>query len=130
MIECIDAIYIENKTDLMWPIGLGPIYDKNLTGQWHDCLYRLNLHQNWNWTVGTYMIGCSLCWKLDKTMTWSIIQVWFMPKTKLSCCDRLDWVPFVTKTKYDNDVTDHIGAFFLPKTILNYCDLSDWVSTI
>ena len=35
-----------------------------------------------------------------------------MPKMKLSCPDRLDQVPYVTKTKQDNSVTDRTSAIY------------------
>ena len=54
----------------------------------------------------TNQIRCGLQWKLDKTMTWPIAQVQFMPKKKLSCHDRSDQVRSVMKTKNDNNVTD------------------------
>ena len=29
MLDCIDAFYIENDTELSWPIELGEVYDEN-----------------------------------------------------------------------------------------------------
>ena len=36
----------------------------------------------------------------------------FTPKTKLSCCDRSNRVPYVTKTKQDNDVINCTSATY------------------
>ena len=36
----------------------------------------------------------------------------FTPKMKMSCCDRLDWVPLVTKTRKDNDMINQIGLLY------------------
>ena len=41
-----------------------------------------------------------------------MVRVWSMPKTKLSCRDRLDHVRPMTKTRQDNDVIDHIGLVY------------------
>ena len=35
-----------------------------------------------------------------------------MPKMTMSCCDLSDWVPFVLKTKQDNNVTYHTSAVY------------------
>ena len=55
---------------------------------------------------------CSLWWKLDRTTTSSIIQMWYIPKIKLSCRDQLDKVRSVMKTKWDNDMIDWIGVVY------------------
>ena len=36
-----------------------------------------------------------------------------MLKMKMSYRDQSDWVPFVTKTRQDNDVIHHIGAAYV-----------------
>ena len=36
-----------------------------------------------------------------------------MPKMKMSYRDRSDQVPFVTKTRQDNDVIHYIGAAYI-----------------
>ena len=38
-----------------------------------------------------------------------MVWVWSIPKTKLSCCDWLDRVRSLIKTRQDNDVIDHMG---------------------
>ena len=38
-------------------------------------------------------------------------------KIKLSCCDRLDRVQSVTKTRQDNDVTNYIGLVYVETEI-------------
>ena len=43
---------------------------------------------------------------------WPILQVWSMPKTKLSCHDLPDWMQFMMKTRQGNDVTDNIGLVY------------------
>ena len=48
--------------------------------------------------------------KLDKTMMWPIFHVCCTSKTKLSYCDRLDWVQFVMKRRQDNDMTNNTSA--------------------
>lgn len=45
-------------------------------------------------------------------MTRLIVQVRFTSKTILNCCDRLDRMQFVTKTRQDKDVTDCIGMVY------------------
>ena len=48
---------------------------------------------------------------------WLVIQVLSMSKTKLSNRERSDRVLFVTKTKHDNDMTDHIGLVYVENDI-------------
>ena len=142
MIDCTDAIFVENKTELSWLIRHVIVCDKNQTRQWHDRSFRYGLHKKWNWvimfdwtgysllqkldkttmlpfyrfglywnqnwTIGTYLIECG--WSMMKTIqatTWLIVQLQSMPKMKLSCYDRSNWVPFMTKTRQDNDLIDH-----------------------
>ena len=38
--------------------------------------------------------------------------MWSMSKTKLSCLDQSDLVQSMTKTKQDNDVTNHINVIY------------------
>ena len=38
------AVYVENKTKLLWLIGLGVIYDKNQIRQWCDWSYKCDIH--------------------------------------------------------------------------------------
>ena len=73
--DCIGAIYVENKTGLLWLIKSGIICDENQIGQWHDWSYRYGLLQNRNLTVKTYMIGCGLWWKSDRITMRLIILV-------------------------------------------------------
>lgn len=45
-------------------------------------------------------------------MTRLIVQVRFTSKTILNCCDQLDRMQFVIKTRQDKDVTDCIGMVY------------------
>lgn len=38
MTDHIDMVYIENETELSWPMGLGTVYDENQIGQWCEWL--------------------------------------------------------------------------------------------
>ena len=38
------VVYTEKETKLLWLIGPSAIYHENQTGQWHDRLYKYNLH--------------------------------------------------------------------------------------
>ena len=38
MTNCTSAVYSDNKIELLWPIKLSAICDKNQTGQRHDQL--------------------------------------------------------------------------------------------
>ena len=55
---------------------------------------------------------CGLWQRWDRIMTWPIVQVCFMLKTKLNCHDWSDKLRFVTKTIQDNDVTNHIDVVY------------------
>ena len=48
---------------------------------------------------------------------WPIVQVWYTLKLKLSCHDWSHYVQSMTKTRKDNDVTDHIGAIYAKNEI-------------
>ena len=48
---------------------------------------------------------------------WPIVQVWYTLKLKLSCHDWSHYVQSMTKTKKDNDVTNHIGAIYAKNEI-------------
>ena len=50
-------------------------------------------------------------------MTWPIVQVQYTLITKLNCCDQSNWVPFVIKTKQDNDMTNCKGAVYAKNNI-------------
>ena len=45
-------------------------------------------------------------------MMWPIVQLRFTPKMKLNCYDWSDKVRSMTKSKQDNNSTDHIGAVY------------------
>ena len=62
---------------------------------------------NQNWTVGTYQIKCGMLPKLDMTMTWLIVQLWFTLKNKLSCHERLDQVRSMMYTWRDNNLRSY-----------------------
>ena len=77
---------------------LGAVCDENQIGQQHERSYRCGLSQNWNLVVMTNKTKCPLWLKLDGTTTWSLVQVWCMPKTILNYCDQSDWVSTMMKT--------------------------------
>ena len=104
------AIYIENETELSWSIEQPMVYDENQRGQRCDQSYRSGLRRNW--IVETNLTRYDLWWKPNKTTMRPMVRVWSMPKTKLSCRDRLDHVRPMTKTRQDNDVIDHIGLVY------------------
>ena len=79
MTDWIGTIYVENDSDLSWPIWLGAVCNE----------------------------------KLERMITWPIVQEQFTPKMIMNCHDWLKWVHFVTKTKEDNDVTNHTGAVYV-----------------
>lgn len=53
---------------------------------------------------------CSLWW--NQTGQWCEL-VWSTPKTKLRCCDWLDLVRSVIKTRQDNNMIDRIGMIYV-----------------
>ena len=106
------AIYVENETGLSWPIRLSAICDKNQIGQRLDWLYKSDLCWKWYEIVVTNQFGYRLWWKPNRTMTWLIIQMQSTLKMKLSCHDWSDWVWSVTKTRQDNDMTNHVGLLY------------------
>ena len=112
MTDCICTIYVEDKTELLWSIGPGSVYHDNQTRQWHYRSYRCNLCWKQNWAIMIDWIGCGLSQKLDRTMTWSIVQVQPTSKMKLSY-DQLDLVWSMIKTKKDNNVTNRIGLVYV-----------------
>lgn len=61
--------------------------------------------------VGTYLTVYDLWQKPNKITTWSIVQVQSMPKTKLSCHDRLEWVRSMPKLKPNyRDLFDRVWS--------------------
>lgn len=70
------------------------------------------LNRKRNLVVITNQIECYLLLKLDRTMTWSLVQVQCTPKMILNCRDRSNWVPTMMKTKYDTYLTDHIDRVY------------------
>lgn len=78
MINRIDAVDVENNTELSRSIGLGDDYDEN----------KIRQLQDWSYWYG-------LCQKKKSFHDW-LNQVWSF-----------------TKTKQDNDVTDHIGLVYV-----------------
>ena len=48
VIDRIDVVYVENKTELSWPIGPSTVCDENQTWQWHDQSNKSSLHWNQN----------------------------------------------------------------------------------
>ena len=45
-------------------------------------------------------------------MTWSIVQVSSTPKMELNCHGQSNSVQTMTKSRQDNNVTDHTGALY------------------
>ena len=113
MTDCIGTIYAEDKTELLWSIGPGSVYHDNQTRQWHYWSYRYNLCWKQNWAIMIDWIGCGLSQKLDKTTTWSIVQVQPTSEMKLSYRDQLDLVWSMIKTRKDNNVTNRIGLVYV-----------------
>ena len=58
------------------------------------------------------MILCSMWRKLDRTLTWLIVQVQSTSKTKLNYQDLFDQVLSMTKTRQDNDMMDCIDVVY------------------
>lgn len=112
MINCIGVVYAKIETILSGPIWLCAVCDKNQTRWWHDRFYRCGPCRNWNWTVRTNRTQYGKLPKWDRTTTWSMVQVRFTSKIKLRYCDRLDRVKSMTKTKLDNDMTNHIDVIY------------------
>ena len=48
MTDCTDVVYAKNKTELLWLIKPGMIYDENRIGQQRDQSYRSSVRQNLN----------------------------------------------------------------------------------
>ena len=46
--NCTDPVYIENETELSWPIQQGMVYDKDNIGQRNNWSYRCGLRINQN----------------------------------------------------------------------------------
>ena len=47
MIDCIGVVFAETKIELLGPIELGAVYEKNKIGQQHDQSYKCSLHKKW-----------------------------------------------------------------------------------
>ena len=88
----------------------GEVCDENKTRQWRNWTDRCDLHWKWYWTIVKMCVVSDENYK--KNMTWSIIQVRSMSKTKLSCHDRSDRVSSVTKTKQVNNMIDCTSAVY------------------
>ena len=48
MTDRTDVVYTKNKTELLWPIKPGMIYDENRIGQQRDQSYRSGVRWNQN----------------------------------------------------------------------------------
>ena len=57
MINLTGAVYVENETELLWPIQKGVFNDENKIEQWRDWSYKCNLWRKWNWIVMIDPIG-------------------------------------------------------------------------
>ena len=60
----------------------------------------------------TDQTGCWLWQRSKRTMTWWIIQMQSMPKTKLICHYRSNRVHSMMKTRYDNDITNCTNVIY------------------
>lgn len=58
-----------------------------------------------------------MSWKLNKKITWPIIQMQVMPKTILNSWELLDEVWSLTKTRLDNDMTNRTSAVYVKDEI-------------
>ena len=83
------------EIELSWLISQGMVYDEVQAWKWSDWLYRY-----------------SLWWKWDRTITWSIVQVYSMPKMKLNGHNWFDRVRSMTKTRKNNNVSDCTGTVY------------------
>lgn len=113
MTDHTGPLYTENETELLWPIRWDTLHDEYQTRQLSDWLYRCNLCQNRNWTVMTNRTGCSLSRKVNRRMTWLIIQVWSPHNIITNCQDWLEILWHMTKTRHDNDMIDHKGLLYV-----------------
>ena len=95
------------RRDLWW----------KLTKQCPNRSYRYDLCWKWNWVVVIDQIRCGLWWKLDRTTTWPIVQIWYTLIMKVSCQDRSIWVRSVTKFRQKNDVTDCTSVVYAKNKI-------------
>ena len=73
LINHIDVVYTENKIEIAWLNEPGTVWYENYIGQRRDWLYKSYLHWNQNWTIKTFVIGCGMWWKWNKTMMWPIV---------------------------------------------------------
>ena len=55
--NCISVVYTETKIELLGPIWLGAVCDKNQTTQRRDWLYMCRLWWKWNWTIKLIKLG-------------------------------------------------------------------------
>ena len=124
------VVYIEKEIELSWLIGQGAICDEIQAGQWRDWSYRSSLLQNRNWIVVTYLTWCGLWWKLDRTTTWLIVQVWYLPKKNwVVVTDRIDAVYDQNQTKQWPDSLYRRGLcrklYLIVKTYRTRCGLHE-----
>ena len=105
------VVYIEKEIELLWMIGPGAICDEIQAGQWCDWSYRSSLLQNRNWIVATYLTWWGLWWKLDRTTTWLIVQVWYLLK-KIELLWSIESMWSMIKTKQNNDLIHCIGVVY------------------
>ena len=70
----------QKNKELSWSIRLGVVWFmmKTKTRQWRGRSYRSSQHQNWNWTIETYLTRCDLWWKLNKQQCdwWYRCDLW------------------------------------------------------
>ena len=109
----MSLVYAKTKIELSGTIWPSAIYDENHIGQLHDWLYRCGLCRKQIWDSMTNRTWPSLWQKPNRTMTWSIIYIWFTPKSKLNYLDLFDRMRSMRKTRQDNNVTGYIGAVYI-----------------
>ena len=112
VIDCISAISAEIGTWLSWSIGQDAMYHKNHIGQRRDRSYSYDLHRIRYWTIKTDQIVCGLWQRQDRAMTWQIILVCSMLKTKLNYHDQFGKAWSTMKSKQENDVIGHTSAVY------------------
>ena len=86
----------------------GLSWKPNRTMMWS--ITQVQYHRKRNWVVMTDQIRCHLRWKPNRTTMWPIIQVWFTLKMILNYHGWLDWLSIVAKTRYKNNMIDHVDA--------------------
>ena len=117
MIDRISTLYVENKTEILWLIQWGTVYEEDQIGQQCEWSYKCGLCWNQNWTIMTDQTRCRQSQKLDKIMICPIVKVWSSQNIILNYQDWLDSVRSMTKMRQETDVTDRIVLLYFENEI-------------